>query len=200
MALKKYRVLAILLVTYACTADAPEQTETADAPEQSDTADAPKSAETANPESSVDIATLPVQLVDSAITPAVAGKDGWNYHQAAEADLDGDGQAERVVMTARVELVRGRPAWDDGQPWQVYVEEPDGQRTYVYARRLQLGTLTMRLTNSGAATRSIMLLEDLPERLSVYEVLYTGPARVTVETRLRSNLDPAGETASPRFP
>jgi len=191
MSLKKLAIAATVLVTYACTADAAEQTERANAPEQSEMP------ATAAP---VDIATLPVQLIDSAITPAIAGEDGWNYFQTAVADVDGDAQAERVVLTARVELVRGRPAWDDGQPWQVYVEEPDGQRTYVYAQRLQLGTLTMRLTNSGAATRSIMLLEDLPERLSVYEVLYTGPARVTVETRLRSNLDPTGETASPRFP
>ncbi|HJR36335.1 MAG TPA: hypothetical protein VJ817_15365, partial [Gemmatimonadales bacterium] len=74
-----------------------------------------------------------VQLVDSAIPPAVAGAEGWNYQQSARADLDGDGRAERVVMTAKVELYRGRPAWDDGQPWQVYIEAAEGGRTYVYA-------------------------------------------------------------------
>ena len=52
-----------------------------------------------------------VQLIDSAIPPAVAGEAGWDYHQSVEADLTDDGQPERVVLTARVELVRGRPRW-----------------------------------------------------------------------------------------
>ena len=85
-----------------------------------------------------------VQLIDSTIPPAVAGEAGWDYHQSVGVDLNGDGRPERVVLTARVELVRGRPAWDDGQPWQVYVESQDGTRTYVYAQRLQLGALTVR--------------------------------------------------------
>lgn len=184
MSLKKYGTVAIVMVAYGCTVEAPEQSATSNI----------------EPAPTETVAAVPVQLVDSAITPAIAGKDGWNYHQTAETDVDGDGQAERVVMSARVELVRGRPAWDDGQPWQVYVEEPDGQRTYLYAQRLQLGTLTMRVTSADAGTPSIVLLENLPDRVSVYEAAYEGPARVTVETRLQRNVDPRGETASPRFP
>ena len=141
------------------------------------------------------------QLVDSAIPPAVAGAEGWNYQQSAGADLDGDGQAERVVMTARVELYRGRPAWDDGQPWQVYIEAPDGGRTYVYAQRLQLGTLTMRVGSNEAGQRStVVLLEQLPDRISLYELSYGGPGRVTVAVRYQRLLDPTGETASPKLP
>jgi hypothetical protein len=142
-----------------------------------------------------------VDLVDADIPPAVAGEAGWGYHQSAQADLTGDGRLQRVVLTARVELYRGRPAWDDGQPWQVYVEEQDGTRTYVYARRLQLGTLTMRLGRGGEGEpSSIVLLEHLPDRLSLYEASYEGPGRVSAAVRFQRDLDPRGDLASPRLP
>jgi hypothetical protein len=142
-----------------------------------------------------------VQLVDPAIPPAVAGADGWNYHQSADADLTGDGQAERIVLTARVEIYRGRPAWDDGQPWQVYIETPDGQRTYVYAQRLQLGTLAMRVgLGANGRPATVLLVEHLPDRLSLYEASYHGPDSTSVVVLAQRNLDPRGETASPALP
>ncbi|HEX9165371.1 MAG TPA: hypothetical protein VF862_05645 [Gemmatimonadales bacterium] len=147
------------------------------------------------------VAAPPVTLIDPDLPPAIAGEGGWDYQQTAEADLDGDGQAERVVLTARVELYRGRPAWDDGQPWQVYVEAPDGRRTRVYAQRLQLGTLTLRLGLAGPGQpATVVLLEHLPDRLSLYEAWYAGPDRVAVAVRFQRDLDPRGETASPRLP
>ena len=147
------------------------------------------------------LAAPAVQLVDSTIPPAVAGTEGWNYQQSARADLDGDGQPERVVMTAKVELYRGRPAWDDGQPWQVYIETADGRRSYVYGQRLQLGTLTMRVAQRDSAqAATVVLLEQLPDRIGLYEVSYGGPGRVTVAVRFQRILDPTGETASPKLP
>ena len=141
-----------------------------------------------------------VQLVDSTISPAVAGEEGWHYQQSADVDLTGDGHLERVVLTARVELYRGRPAWDDGQPWQVYVEDRSGTRTYVYAQRLQLGTLTMRVTRGETDPPVVVLLEQLPDRMRVVEASYMGPGRVSVAVRYQGELDPLGETASPQLP
>jgi hypothetical protein len=142
-----------------------------------------------------------VVLIDSTIPPAIAGEAGWNYQQSAPADLDGDGQPERVVLTARVELYRGRPAWDDGQPWQVYIEAPDGRRTYIFAQRLQLGSLTMRLGQSDSQdTTTVILLVHLPDKLSLYEASYRGPSRVSVTTRFQRDLDPGGDLASPQLP
>ena len=141
-----------------------------------------------------------VQLVDSTISPAVAGEEGWHYQQSVDVDLTGDGHLERVVLTARVELYRGRPAWDDGQPWQVYVEDRSGTRTYVYAQRLQLGTLTMRVTRGEADPPVVVLLEHLPDRMRVVEASYMGPGRVSVAVRYQGDLDPLGETASPQLP
>ena len=157
----------------------------------------PASDETAQPDTT---ATAPV-LIDSGIPPAIAGEEGWNYHQSADVDLTNDGQPERVVLTARVELYRGRPAWDDGQPWQVYIESPDGMRTYVYAQRLQLGTLTMRVSRGGQGqAASIVLLEQLPSLMSVYEAWFTRDGSLTTATRFQRELDPGGQTAAPTLP
>ncbi|MFN2316726.1 MAG: hypothetical protein ABR551_00315 [Gemmatimonadales bacterium] len=142
-----------------------------------------------------------INLVDPAMQLAVAGEDGWDYQQAGEADLNGDGVAERVVLTVRVEMIRGRPAWDDGQPWQVYIEDGAGRRTHVYAQRLQMGTLTMRVTRADAGQpATIVLLEHLPDQLSLYEISYSGPATATASVRFQRGLDPRGEIASPRLP
>lgn len=140
-------------------------------------------------------------LVDSAIAPAIAGEGGWNYYQSAHADLNADGNLERVVLAARVELYRGRPAWDDGQPWQVYVEALDGHRTYVYARRVQLGTVTMRVSLAeGGAPSTIVLIEHLPDRLSLYEISYHSPGHTSVVEHFQRTVDPRGDLASPQLP
>jgi hypothetical protein len=143
----------------------------------------------------------PVVLVDSTIPPAVAGADGWMYSQSSEADLDGDGQAERVVLTARAEVMRGRPLWDDGQPWQVYVEEPDGARTYLYSRFVQLGSVTIRLgLPEGGQGPSVLLLEHLPDRMALYEAEYRGAGDASVVSRFERSLDPRGEGTTPLPP
>lgn len=155
------------------------------------------------PPRAADTAAIPtaVHVIDSTISPAVAGAAGWNYQQRASADLDGDGVAEQVVLTARVELYRGRPAWDDGQPWQVYVEAADSARTYIYAQFVQLGTLTMRIGKPAeGAAASIVLIEHLPDRVAVYEARYDGPGRASVSERFARALDPRGELAGPRLP
>jgi hypothetical protein len=135
-------------------------------------------------------------LIDSTIPPAVAGEGGWNFQQSLTRDLNADGSAERVVITARVEMYRGQPAWDDGQPWQVYIVDHNGKRTDLYSRRLQLGTLTMRVSRVDASGKaSVILLEQLPDRMSVYEVSYLEPSRVNVVALVQRDLDATGDTA-----
>ncbi|MGI8844477.1 MAG: hypothetical protein ACR2HZ_12305 [Gemmatimonadaceae bacterium] len=182
MSLQWVRVTAATLLIGGCTSDsAPRDTSAASA--------------------TTDRVTSSVQLIDSTIPPAIAGTDGWNYHLSAEADLDGDGQPERVVLTARVELYRSRPAWDDGQPWQVYVESADSTRQYIYSQRLQLGTLSMRVgVSEGGQPASIVLLEQLPHQIGVYESVYLGPDSITTTARFRRELDPRGQSASPMLP
>jgi hypothetical protein len=134
-------------------------------------------------------------LVDSMISPAIAGQDGWNYHREVLVDLDGDGDTERVVLTARVEMIRGRPAWDDGQPWQVYITEGTDSTQYLYAQRLQLGSLDMRVARDDS-TSTVLLIEHLPHRLRVLEIVGGSSVKLLLERQL----DPTGEIASPRLP
>jgi hypothetical protein len=143
----------------------------------------------------------PVDLVDPGVPSGVAGDSEWGWYRSAEVDLNGDGQVERVVLMARVETVGGRPAWDDGQPWRVYVEAADGTRTDVYARRLQIATLTMRVALDGLGRPgSILLLEHSADQLSVYQAEYLAPGTVQTTLRFERDLDPRGELASPQLP
>lgn len=147
------------------------------------------------------LAQIATTLIDTSLTLTPAGSDGWNFQQSASGDLDGNGTMERVVLTARVEMMRGRPAWDDGQPWQVYVESADGKRTHMYARYLQLGTLTLRLSESDSVKGSrIVVLEQLPDRLAIYEGEYQGVGRLRATTAYERMLDPRGDVASPALP
>lgn len=141
-----------------------------------------------------------VQLVDSAILEQTRFDD-WGYQRRGEADLDGDGTPEEVVVAARAERVGNRIAWDDGQPWIVYVEAADGTRTMLYARYLQLGTLHVRLTlpDSGRGSR-ILVQEEVPDQLAIYEFDYLGPGESRGGAVLRRALDPTGEFSSPDFP
>lgn len=147
-------------------------------------------------------AVAAAERIDPEITPAIAGEGGWDYFRETFADLNGDGEIERVVMTVQVEMYRGRPAWDDGQPWQVYIESEDEARTYVYAQRLQLGSLTMRLSRPDEGDRpTIVLIEHLPERLRIMEAWYPSTAdSLSIVMRLERNMDARGDTASPELP
>lgn len=145
--------------------------------------------------------TAAVVLVDTALPPATAGNDGWEYHLRASADLDGDGQPERASLIARVEMNQRGPLWDDGQPWQLYIEEADGTRTYVYRRFVQLGTVEAHVSSptSGGTARSILLIEKTPQAIRVYEVTYTGPGRVTAVERLAREVHPESGFAAEHF-
>jgi hypothetical protein len=149
----------------------------------------------------IDSKPTPPELLDPAFPPALPGEDGWDFVRSVEADLNGDGRASQLLLMARAELVRGRPAWDDGQPWQVQVVEADGPRTLLYSRRLQIGTLTVRLVHAEAGSAAaILLLEHTPDSLALYEVFYRGPDDFDVSERFQRRLDPRGDFAVPVFP
>jgi hypothetical protein len=157
-----------------------------DAPARSakDPASARPAASTAADDSVVD-------LVDPGVAKVAAGEPHWDYRLEASADLDGDGVAERTVILANVGRdARGGFLWDDGQLWQVYVEEPDGTRTYVYARFLQMGTLEGMTSPGPGRTRLVTLVEQTPGAYILYEVRYRGPGRAEVVRRRQRDLNP----------
>jgi hypothetical protein len=155
-------------------------------------------------EGSRDAATSPapshpeVDLVSPRHDDAVLGQAGWNHGQSATGDFDGDGTAERAVIVANADSYRGRVLWNDGQVWQVYVEEPDGTRTYVYKQFLQLGSVLARVARPETAgppqpgqtqPSAILLLEQVPQRIAAYEVRYAGPGQATAVALMRRDYD-----------
>jgi hypothetical protein len=139
-------------------------------------------------------------LVQSRVPQARAGDSLWKYQQSVTADVDGDGKDETVTLLSDVRLdARGIPMWEDGHRWQVYVDD-GGEITRLYARFLPNGKLTAEIaTPVGGNRPTILLLEQMPDRLGVYEFLYRGPNQVDVWQRVSRELDRSHQfTGSPR--
>lgn len=120
-----------------------------------------------------------INLVDPQKPLAVAGDTGWEYQRTATADFDGDGVNEQAVLIAQVGLYNGRVAWEDGHVWQLYIEEPDGARSYVYAQFLPFGLLEASLVSGSTDGQTkLILVERTPQTIGVYEVTYAGPRQL----------------------
>ncbi|WP_374713578.1 hypothetical protein [Symbiobacterium terraclitae] len=117
-----------------------------------------------------------VDLVNPNFPPAVGGEPGWEYHRTLTADLDGDGQEERVSVTTNAVWMpdEGEFAWDDGHPWHVYVEEPDGTRTYLFSNWVQLGQLEVILDREGPG---LFIVYKRGGGMVVYRATYEGPGQ-----------------------
>jgi hypothetical protein len=132
-----------------------------------------------------------IDLLEPRVPPAVAGDTPWEYAQRSRADFDGDGQKETAVLIADALVdARGRPMWDHGHRWQVYIEEADSTRTYVYARFLPNGKLEADIAVPGKEkVPTIVLREHTPYAIGVYEVRYLGPKRARSVRHLYRELD-----------
>jgi hypothetical protein len=137
-------------------------------------------------------ASAPVMLVDTTLPAARPGDAGWDYHKLATADLDGDGQPELASLIARVGRDERGFLWDDGQPWQLHIEEADGTRTYAYRRFVQLGTVEAHVATpaAGGSGLVILLVENTPSRIRMWEVTYAGPGKVTAVEQFTREIHP----------
>src|SRR5687767_5664344 len=66
--------------------------------------------------------------VDPTIQRAAVGTPGWEYSRTASGDFDGDGVVEKAAIIARVARVNNELVWEDWNVWQMYIEEPTGER------------------------------------------------------------------------
>ena len=139
-------------------------------------------------------------LTDTSIPRAEAGERGWTYEQKASVDFDGDGQLETAVLISDVTLdAGGAPLWEDGHRWQVYVEEPGGERTYVYRQFLPNGELTADVVRRESGTRTLLLVARTPQMVRIYEVKYSGPQRIVLTNSIERPVEGAGTfVGSPR--
>ena len=124
----------------------------------------------------------PINLVDPKQEAAFEASGRWEYQELTSADLDGDGSEEKLVLVADVPLNSdGQPSWDDGQPWEVRIEEANGNQTRVYAQYVQLGHVWAGVVREEESPPKMLLIEetDLP-RIRVFQVRYLGPGQVDV--------------------
>jgi hypothetical protein len=132
-------------------------------------------------------------LTDTSIVRAEAGAPGWMYQQKAEVDFDADGQLETAVLISDVTLdANGKPLWEDGHRWQVYVDEPTGERTYVFRQFLPNGSLTADVVRRESGTRTLMLEARTPQSIALYEVKYSGPQRIVLMNVIERPVEGAG--------
>lgn len=138
-------------------------------------------------------------LIDTAIPSAEAGQPGWVYAQRAQADFDADGQVETAVLISDVTLdKRGAPLWEDGHRWQLYIEEPGGERTWVFRQFLPNGKLTADVVRRESGTRSLLIEARTPDRIMVYEVKYSGPEHLLLINNIQRPIEQGTFTGSPR--
>lgn len=136
----------------------------------------------------VETATIEKELLEASLgdllNPADGlkeyGEGGFEYGLSTEADLDQDGFPEKVWVIAHAKVTGGRPTWDDGQEWQVYVQEEDGKTTHLFAGMVQLGKLDMSVTYGSPPT--VLVQSNRSSESSMYEYVYKKPGVVEART------------------
>ena len=103
----------------------------------------------------------------------------WKHSRAVEADLDGDGVRERVVVVADVEVdARQRPLWEDGHRWAVYVAR-GATATLLYGAFVPNGHVEAAIgIQESDGKRPVIVMERTPQQLRVATIRYDrGKAR-----------------------
>ncbi len=134
-------------------------------------------------------APLP-DLIDDSYLVADPVSDDWAYQKTARVDLDGDGSEEQILLFANVSMVGGEYCWDDGQTWELRIDEQTGEQTRVYAQYLQFGTAEVAFRRkSEQGSPLLLLLEETDYSLRVYEIVYDGPGKIRVRVLVDRLID-----------
>jgi hypothetical protein len=114
--------------------------------------------------------------IDSTRVRSADEPSTWGYRRHRDVDLDGDRREERLTIAADVTLASdGRPLWEDGHRWAVYVEAPEG-RTLLYAAFVPNGFAeAAALAPDDRGRRRVLIQERTPSQLRSLEVAYEGP-------------------------
>lgn len=115
---------------------------------------------------------LPVDTVNAGLETVL----GWRHRAALDADLNGDGRAERLVVVSDVSLMdSGEPLWEDGHRWGVYVEDST-HRTLLYSRFLPHGVAEVAVGATDAdGSRDVLILERTPQHSRSIVLRYQRP-------------------------
>ena len=98
----------------------------------------------------------------------------WPYQQKLEADLDGDGAPESVILMADAEVMRGQPLWEDGHRWAIVVRD-GSEETLAYAAFVPRGFVEAAVgQRQSDRTREIIVVERSPDHLTAITIAYRG--------------------------
>lgn len=116
--------------------------------------------------------------VDAARVRSAAEAATWRHARSLEADLDGDGAAERVVLAADVTTrADGTPLWEDGHRWALFVEA-GARRTLLYAAFVPNGNAEAAVLAAGSdGRRHVLVAERTPQETKSLQVEYLSPGR-----------------------
>ena len=130
--------------------------------------------------------------------------DYWQYLKVAHADIDGDGEIERVEILAKIEQFRTKGslddkdfAWDDSHMWAVRIIEKSGDTTLVYHNMLHMSKLDGYVSKTDPP--SFYLAQSGRGTLTVYEIFYKGPNKVRVEDRVNSKFESGTRLISRKY-
>ncbi len=117
----------------------------------------------------------PSELVNQRSSSSLDDSGAWGYNRSySKSDLNGDGKAETIHLLANVEVINGEPAWDDGQPWEVVIEEQNGTKTSVFLDYVQLGSVEINLINKKA-NQELLLIVRQGAGIKILTITYNGP-------------------------
>ena len=102
----------------------------------------------------------------------------WTHRRFVDADLDGDGTPERVILTADVQTrSRGIPLWEDGHRWAVIVEDGEA-RTLLYGAFVPNGHAEAAILEPDSRNRRhVLVRERTPQQSRTFVIAYDSPAR-----------------------
>lgn len=114
--------------------------------------------------------------VNAALNVSARQALGWDYQRALQADLNGDGSEEQVVLAADVAVnERDLPLWEDGHRWAVVVRER-GSDTLVFSSFVPNGFVEAAIsTASSEGSRELFIQERTPDQVRSLVVSYQEP-------------------------
>ena len=106
--------------------------------------------------------------------------DQWQHRHEVEADLDGNGSAESVILAADVtHSDRGVPLWEDGHRW-VLMARKGSELTLLYSAFVPNGFVEVAVLGpSEDGAREVLIQERTPQQVRVLTVRYAGPGQAT---------------------
>ena len=136
-------------------------------------------------------ACSPAEMLPTGAPPEVLAIDAervalpdaanWPHRRAIDADLDGDGSAERLILAADVTLdASGRPLWEDGHRWALFVED-DGAGSLLYGAFVPNGAVEAAVLDAGAnGARNVLVRERTPSQSRRFVIGYDARSARTV--------------------